>query len=174
MSDEWGGRGQISGATLLRKWSLVFFRACSHQLVRCVGRWWSSGSPWLPCGTSTITMWWAQVEREAHICTVRCVVQVSGEVRLCLLVCGLSVSVGKAIGFALWSVDVKWYCYSTRCMSQSNSFQQSHHKFLCCFGWLFNNMQVFQCNLKIGKNVKWRRSPLIVCKLFCNLRLVKT
>lgn len=77
-------------------------------------------------------MLWAQAEREAHICTVRCVVQVSGEVGFCLLVCGVF-SVGQsslsrgwwycvwapfnlhAIWFARWfrSVDVKGYCYST-------------------------------------------------------------
>lgn len=83
VSDKWGGWSQISGGALLRKWSLFFFSVCSHQLIRCVGReGWSSGSPWLLCGTSTITMSWAQAEREAHICTIRCVVQVSGEVRV--------------------------------------------------------------------------------------------
>lgn len=82
-------------------------------------------------------MLWAQMEREALICTVRCVVQVSGEVGFYLLVCGVF-SVGKsslsrgwwycvwapfnldAIWFAqwFWSVDVKGYCYlfySTAC-----------------------------------------------------------
>lgn len=89
---------------LPRKWPLFFFKVSSHQLAQCVGGG-SSGSSWLLCGTSVrgdICMSWAHTKREPDICTVRCVVQVSGETSArggaCLLVCSVY-SVGKKKNF---------------------------------------------------------------------------